>query len=88
MVDQPLPNRGRPWRLANSGTGMDCHIRQLLGWHLSHSDKPKTAEAALQQALNCHYGSLGRVRVPFLLRSDDGLIFTSRRDIALRATTV
>ncbi|EJM97073.1 integrase family protein, partial [Herbaspirillum sp. YR522] len=29
------------------------------------------------------YGSLGRVTVPFLLRSDNGLVFTSRNYTAL-----
>ena len=50
---------------------MDCHTRQLLGWHLSRSAKSKTAEAALEQALISRFGSLGRVRETFLLRSDN-----------------
>lgn len=62
---------------------MDCHTRQLLGWHLSRSAKSKTAEAALEQALITRFGSLGRVREPFLLRSDNGLVFTSRSYTAL-----
>ena len=37
-----------------------------------------TAAAALEQALITRYGTLGRVPVPFLLRSDNGLVFTSR----------
>lgn len=57
---------------------MDCHTRQLLGWHLSRSGKATTAANALEQALISRYGSLGRVREPFLLRSDNGLVFTSR----------
>jgi putative transposase len=57
---------------------MDCHSRELLGWHLSRSGKSKTAEAALEQALIARYGTLGRVTAPFLLRSDNGLVFTSR----------
>ena len=31
---------------------MDCHTRELLGWHLSTSGKATTAEAALEQALS------------------------------------
>jgi len=58
---------------------MDCHTRELLGWHLSKSGKATTAEAALEQALITRYGTLGRVPAPFLLRSDNGLVFTSRR---------
>lgn len=57
---------------------MDCHTRQLLGWHLSRSGKATTAASALEQALISRYGSLGRVPTSFLLRSDNGLVFTSR----------
>lgn len=57
---------------------IDCHTRELLGWHLSRSGKAKTAEAALEQALIARYGTLGKVTAPFLLRSDNGLVFTSR----------
>src|SRR3546814_989387 len=53
---------------------IDCHTRQLLGWHLSRSGKATTASAALEQALITRYGSLGRVPQPFLLRSDNGLV--------------
>ena len=62
---------------------IDCHTRELLGWHLSRSGKSKTAEAALEQALIARYGTLGRVTRPFLLRSDNGLVFTSRSFTAL-----
>jgi putative transposase len=57
---------------------IDCHTRELLGWHLSRSGKARTAESALEQALIARYGTLGRVASPFLLRSDNGLVFTSR----------
>lgn len=56
---------------------IDCHTRELLGWHLSRSGKSKTAESALEQALIARFGTLGRVEAPFLLRSDNGLVFTS-----------
>ena len=62
---------------------IDCHTRELLGWHLSRSGKSKTAESALEQALITRYGCLGRVATPFLLRSDNGLVFTSRSYTAL-----
>jgi len=62
---------------------IDCHTRELLGWHLSRSGKAKTAESALEQALIARYGTLGRVASPFLLRSDNGLVFTSRSYTAL-----
>jgi putative transposase len=57
---------------------IDCHTRELLGWHLSRSGKSKKAESALEQALIARYGCLGKVDKPFLLRSDNGLVFTSR----------
>ena len=61
----------------------DCCSRELLGWHLSRSGKSKTAEAALEQALITRFGTLGKVGQPFLLRSDNGLVFTSRSYTAL-----
>jgi len=57
---------------------MDCHTRELLGWQLSRSGKASTATSALEQALIARFGTLGRVHKPFLLRSDNGLVFTSR----------
>lgn len=62
---------------------IDCHTRELLGWHLSRSGRSKTAEAALEQALIARFGTLGRVPQSFLLRSDNGLVFTSRSFTAL-----
>lgn len=56
---------------------IDCHTRQLLGWHLSRTGKASTAAEALKQALITRFGTLGRVPAPFLLRSDNGLVFTS-----------
>lgn len=56
---------------------IDCGTRQLLGWHLSKTGKASTALAALEQALITRYGTLGRVPSPFLLRSDNGLVFTA-----------
>ncbi len=52
---------------------IDCYTRQLLGWQLSRSGKASTAAAALEQALIARFGTLGWVRTPFLLRSDNGL---------------
>ena len=62
---------------------IDCHARELLGWHLSRSGRSRTAEAALEQALITRYGCLGKVHKPFLLRSDNGSVFTSRSYTAL-----
>jgi putative transposase len=62
---------------------IDCYSRELLGWHLSRSGRSKTAESALEQALIARYGCLGKVKHPFLLRSDNGLVFASRSYTAL-----
>ncbi|WP_072896412.1 IS3 family transposase [Hydrocarboniphaga daqingensis] len=62
---------------------IDCHTRELLGWHLSRTGRATTASAALELALIARFGTLGRVSVPFLLRSDNGLVFTSRKYTAL-----
>jgi len=55
----------------------------LLGCHLSRTGRATTASAALELALIARFGTLGRVPVPFLLRSDKGLVFTSRKYTAL-----
>jgi putative transposase len=57
---------------------IDCHTRELLCWQPSRSGKASTAAAALEQALSAHFGNWGRIRTSFLLRSDHGLVFTSR----------
>lgn len=57
---------------------MDFHTRELLGWHLSRSGRASTAVSALELALIARFGTLGRVDRPFLLRYDNGLVFTSR----------
>lgn len=62
---------------------IDCHTRELLGWHLSRSGKAATAASALEHALISRFGTLGKVAREFLLRSDNGLVFTSRKYTAL-----
>ena len=44
---------------------------------LARSGKASTATSALEHALIAQFGTLGRVETPFLLRSDNGLVFTS-----------
>lgn len=58
---------------------IDCGSRELLGWRLSPRGHAKTAEAALEEALIHRLGHLGHLAGPLLLRSDNGLVFTSRR---------
>ena len=57
---------------------IDCYTRELLGWQLSKTGKASTATSALEQALLARFGTLGRVPERFLLRSDNGLVFSSR----------
>ena len=61
----------------------DCHTRELLGWHLSRSGKSTGAASALEHALINRFGTLGKVTREFLLRSDNGLVFTSHKYPAL-----
>lgn len=62
---------------------IDCHTRELPGWHLSRSGKATTAASALEHALINRFGTLGKVPKEFLRRSDKGLVFTSHRYTAL-----
>lgn len=57
---------------------INCHTRGLIGWHLLRSGRTCTARAALEQALIARFGTLVRVPESLLLRSDNGLVFTSR----------
>jgi len=50
---------------------------------VSRSGKATTAASALEHALISRFGTLGRVNRAFLLRSDNGLVFTSRKFTAL-----
>jgi putative transposase len=58
---------------------MDCYSRELLGWRLSPSGNAKAAEAALEEALIHRYGVLGKAKDALTIRSDNGLVFTSKR---------
>ena len=58
---------------------IDCHTRELPGWHLSRSGKSTTAASALEHALISRAGTLGKVPKEFCVRSNNGLVFTSHR---------
>ena len=62
---------------------MDCHTRELLGWQLSKTGKASIAVSALEHALINRFRCLGKVPEHFLLRSDNGLVFTSCKYTAL-----
>ena len=57
---------------------IDCATRELIGWRLSPRGNAKTAHAALEEALIGQFGHIGRVPGTLTLRSDNGLVFTSR----------
>jgi putative transposase len=58
---------------------IDCGDRELIGWRLSRSGKATIAEAALEDALIQRFGLLRKAPRPLTLRSDNGLVFTSKR---------
>lgn len=58
---------------------IDCADRELIGWRLSRSGKATVAEAALEDALIRRFGLLRKAPKPLMIRSDNGLVFTSKR---------
>jgi putative transposase len=89
---RPVGFRPRVWSMPSVATVPDeCWATDLCrvwsgrdGWTtLAPRHGSKTAEAALEQALIACFGTLGRVPKSLLLRSDNGLVFTSRSYIAL-----
>ena len=74
--------RKRPQGFRPRGEGaavIDHCTREILGWRLSGSGATATAEAALEEALVSRLGHLQRVERPLMLRSDNGLVFSSRQ---------
>ncbi|MEZ9553296.1 transposase [Vibrio breoganii] len=69
---------GQQDRWAELTLVMDSHIREVLGWSLSKRGNAKSAVAALEDALLTRYGVIGRAALGLQLRSDNGLVFTSR----------
>jgi putative transposase len=58
---------------------IDCHDREIVGWEFALRSRAKEAERALEEACIGRFGTLrpqGRTPV---IRSDNGLIFQSRR---------
>jgi len=58
---------------------IDCATREVLGWRLASKGDVATAEAVLEEAPIFRFGCLGRVPGKLVLRSDNGLVFTSKR---------
>ena len=58
---------------------VDCCTREILSWRLAKRGNAQTVEATLEEALIERFGCLGRVTAPLILRSDNGLVFSSKR---------
>jgi len=56
---------------------IDTCSREIVGYRLSSSGKASTAEAALQEGLIYRFGRLKQLQKPIMLRSENGLVFTS-----------
>lgn len=57
---------------------IDCHDRELIGYEFALRSRAKEAERAVEAACLQRFGTLRPVGAP-VLRSDNGLIFQSRR---------
>ena len=58
---------------------IDCCDRQLIGWEFSLRGRAKEAERALEEACISRFGALRPKGNAPIIRSDNGLIFQSRR---------
>jgi putative transposase len=58
---------------------IDCHDRELVGYEFARRGRAKEAERALEAACIERFGTLRPAGVTPVLRSDNGLIFQSRR---------
>ena len=57
---------------------IDCHDRELIGYEFALRSRAKEAERAVEAARLARFGTLRPVGAP-VFRSDNGLIFQSRR---------
>jgi len=57
---------------------IDCHDREVIGYEFALRSRAKEAERAVEAACLARFGTLRPVGTP-VLRSDNGLIFQSRR---------
>jgi putative transposase len=63
---------------AHLAAGIDCHDREVIGYEFALRSRAKEAERAVEVACLQRFGTLRPVGAP-MLRSDNGLIFQSRR---------
>ena len=57
---------------------IDCHDREVIGYEFALRSRAKEAERAVEAACLARFGTLRPIGAP-VLRSDNGLIFQSRR---------
>ena len=57
---------------------IDTCTREIVGFRLSRSGKATTAESALQEGVIYRFGQLKKLDKQIILRSDNGLVFTSK----------
>ena len=58
---------------------IDCHDREIIGFEFALRGRAKEAERALEEACIARFGTLRPVGATPVVRSDNGLIFQSRR---------
>jgi putative transposase len=58
---------------------IDCHDREIIGYELALRSRAKEAERALEEACLRRFGTLRPSGTTPVVRSDNGLIFQSRR---------
>lgn len=58
---------------------IDCHDREIVGWEFSLRGRAKEAERALESACIERFGTLRPEGKTPVVRSDNGLVFQSRR---------
>jgi putative transposase len=58
---------------------IDCHDRQIVGYEFSLRGRSKEAERALEAACLSRFGTVRPLGNTPIIRSDNGLIFTSKR---------
>jgi putative transposase len=58
---------------------LDCHDRECIGWEFARRGRAKEAERALEEACLARFGTLRPTEPTPVVRSDNGLIYQSRR---------
>ena len=72
-----VPCGGDGW--AHLAAVIDCHDREVIGYEFALRGRAKEAERAIEEACIARFGTLRPEGQTPLLRSDNGLIFQSRR---------